>query len=227
MVLDALDVSVASPDARRVELARELRAPAGDPVLTAIERLGELVRELCAEAPLVLALDDFQWADEASVLLWHRLSRLAHRLPLLLIAVTRPVPHREDVARVRRAVAEAGHLVVLGPLADDEVTALVAELVGAVPGQGLDRLAECAGGNPLYVREVVQALLRENAVEFRAGVAEAEVAGQDVPASLVTALTRRLAFLSAQALDLLRWAALLGTAFAPGDAAVAVSYTHL
>jgi DNA-binding SARP family transcriptional activator len=226
VVLDALDVSVASPDARRVELAQDLLAPAGDRdaagdlVLTAIDRLLELVRELCAEGPLVLALDDFQWADEASVLLWRRLSRLSHRLSLLLIAVTRPVPHREDVARVRRAAVEAGGLVILGPLADDEVTALVTGLVGAAPGHGLDQLAGCAGGNPLYVKEVVHALLRENAVEVRDGVAEAGVAGHDMPTSLVTALTRRLAFLSAEALDLLRWAALLGTSFAPGDAAV-------
>lgn len=226
VVLDALNVSVASPDARRSELAQDLLALAGDrhaaddPVLTAIERLVELVRELSAEAPLVLALDDLQWADEASVLLWHRLSRLSRRLSLLLIAVTRPVPHREDMARVRRAVVEAGDLVVLEPLTDDEVTALVTGLVGATPGQDLVRLAGCAGGNPLYVEEVVHALMRENAVEFRDGVAEARVAGQDMPASLVTALARRLAFFSAEALDLLRWAALLGTAFAPGDAAV-------
>lgn len=220
VVLDALDVSVTSPDPHRAALAKDLLAPVGDPVLTAVERLVELVCELCAEAPLVLALDDIQWADEASVLLWHRLVRLSHRIPLLLIAAARPVPHREDVARVRRAVVEAGDLVVLGPLADDEVTALVTGLVGAVPGQGLDRLAECAGGNPLYVREVVHALLREDAVEFRAGVAEAGVAAGDMPASLVTALTRRLAFLSAEALEVLRWAALLGTAFAPGDAAI-------
>ncbi|MGW4114433.1 BTAD domain-containing putative transcriptional regulator [Actinosynnema sp. NPDC004786] len=222
VALDALAVSVTSPDPRRVELARELSAPAGDgdPVLAAIDRLVDLVGDLCAAAPLVLALDDFQWADEASVLLWHRLVRLSHRIPLLLIAVARPVPHREDVARVRRAVVETGDLVVLPPLAEDEVPALVAGLVGAPPGQGLDRLAGCAGGNPLYVREVLDALLREHAVEIRDGLAEAAVTGQDVPASLVAALTRRLEFLSAEALDLLRRAALLGAAFAPGDAAV-------
>ncbi|MFD7660815.1 BTAD domain-containing putative transcriptional regulator, partial [Actinosynnema sp. NPDC059797] len=227
VALDALDVSVASTDPRRVELARDLLDPArdsagaGDPVVTAIDRLVELVAELCAENPLVLALDDFQWADEASVLLWHRLLRLAHRLPLLLIAAARPVPHRDDVTRVRRAVVRAGELVELGPLTEDEVTALLTELVGAAPGEGLNGLAGCVGGNPLYLREVVDALLRENAVEFRDDVAEAEVAsGRDMPSSLVGALTRRLAFLSADALDLLRWAALLGTAFAPGDAAV-------
>ncbi|WP_143022965.1 BTAD domain-containing putative transcriptional regulator [Lentzea jiangxiensis] len=226
VVLDALNVSVASPDARRGELARDLLARAGDrqavgdPVLTAVERLVELVRELSAEAPLVLALDDFQWADEASVLLWHRLLRLSHRLPLLLIAVTRPVPHREDMARVRRAVVDTGDLIILEPLTDEEVTELVTRLVDAPPGRDLDRLAGCAGGNPLYVKDVVSALVRENAVEFRAGLAEARVTGQDMPASLVTALARRLAFFSAEALGLLRWAALLGTAFAPGDAAV-------
>ncbi|WP_176947122.1 BTAD domain-containing putative transcriptional regulator [Lentzea fradiae] len=225
-VLDALDVSVTSADARSGELAQDLPALAGgrqapgDPVLTIIERLVELVRELSSEAPLVLALDDFHWADEASVLLWHRLSRLARRLPLLLVAVARPVPHREDLARVRRAVADAGGLVVLEPLTDDEVAELVTGMVGAAPGRGLDRIAGCAGGNPLYVEEVVHALVRENAVELRAGVAEARVADHDMPASLVTALARRLAFLSTEALDLLRWGALLGTSFAPGDAAV-------
>ncbi|MFC6092361.1 BTAD domain-containing putative transcriptional regulator, partial [Saccharothrix lopnurensis] len=226
VVLDALDVSVTSADPRRVGLARDLLDPAGDspapddPVLTAIDRLVELVGELCADTPLVLALDDLQWADEASVLLWHRLLRLAHRLPLLLVAVARPVPHRDDVARVRRAVVRTGVLVDLGPLAEDEVTALLTGLVGAAPGEGLDRVAGCAGGNPLYLREVVDALLRENSVEFRDGVAEADLVGEDMPTSLVGALTRRLAFLSADALDLLRRAALLGTRFAPGNAAV-------
>lgn len=227
VVLDGLGVSITSSDPRRVALACDLLDPAatpdspaaGDPVLTAIDRLLELVVELCAEAPLVLALDDFQWADEASVLLWHRLLRLTHRYPLLLIAVARPVPHRVDVARVRRAVAEGGALITLEPLAEDEVTALLTELVGAVPGDSLRRLAGCAGGNPLYVREVADALLREDAVEFRDEAAEVEVVDQDVPPSLVTALTRRLGFLSAETLELLRWAALLGTGFAPGDAA--------
>ncbi|MFC5058233.1 BTAD domain-containing putative transcriptional regulator [Saccharothrix xinjiangensis] len=226
VALDALDVSVASADPRRVELARDLLDPtrdspdAGDPVVTAIDGLVELVAELCADTPLVLVLDDFQWADEASVLLWHRLLRLVHRLPLLLVAAARPVPHRDDVTRVRRAVVRVGDLVELGPLSGDEVTALLTALVGAAPGEGLSGLAGCVGGNPLYLREVVDALLRENAVEFRDGVAEACRTGRDMPSSLVGALTRRLAFLSADALDLLRRAALLGTGFAPGDAAV-------
>jgi len=61
-----------SPDSRRAhasDLLRSLRQGLfadGDASVTGIEVLVGLVDELCAAAPIVLILDDLQWAGMAS-----------------------------------------------------------------------------------------------------------------------------------------------------------------
>ncbi|MFD1152623.1 ATP-binding protein, partial [Saccharothrix hoggarensis] len=226
VVLDCLEVTEQSGDPRRAGLARALREPAsGDPVPVVIDRLVALVTELCAEAPLVLVVDDLQWADEASVLLWHRLSRLVPRLPLLLVAAMRSVPRRADVEQVRRAVLGAGGDVLgLRRLSEDAVTALLAGMVGAAPGRSVVRVVECAAGNPSYIKDMVDALRRDDALDVRTGVAESRLGEDEEPStSLVAAVARRLGFLSPETADVLRAASLLGAEFALGDVATALA----
>ena len=63
-------------------------------------------------------------------------------------------------------VRRGGAVVTLGPLPETDVTALVTAMVGAPPGEALRRLTAQAAGNPLYVRELVDALVREQAVQI-------------------------------------------------------------
>ncbi|MEV1120352.1 BTAD domain-containing putative transcriptional regulator [Actinosynnema sp. NPDC049800] len=230
LALDCLRVETRSPDPRRAATARALRQerPAGsifadsDPVFGAVDRLVALVEQLCADGPLVFALDDLQWSDETSTQVWHRLTTVARRLPLLLVGAARPVPYRAEVARLRRDVESSGGAVLdLAPLADTEVAGLVGRLVGASPGPGLRRIAARAGGNPLYLREVADALVRERVVEVDTGVADVAAHALDrVPVSLVSAVTGRLDFLSDPTREVLRWSALLGGEFAVDDLSV-------
>ncbi|GAA3458557.1 BTAD domain-containing putative transcriptional regulator [Saccharothrix longispora] len=210
VLMECLDVAPASPDAH----------PDGgwgptDPVAAAVDRLLALVDRTCARSPLVLVVDDLQWADDASVVLWHRLAAVTHQLPLLLVAALRPDPGRPELARVRRGVeARRGHVAALGPLAADEAEQLVGHIVGARPGAVLRGLVGRAAGNPLYLREVAHALVRRDAVRVVAGVADVDAAAADeVPPSLLSAVGRSLDVLSAEARDVLRSAALLGVEF--------------
>ncbi|MFD7657695.1 BTAD domain-containing putative transcriptional regulator [Actinosynnema sp. NPDC059797] len=230
LALDALGVDPSATEPRRAAVARALRErqPAGsifaggDPVAGGVDRLVALVEQLCADGPLVLALDDLQWADESSTEVWHRLGALTRRLPLLLLGAARPVPHRPEVARLRRVVESGGGAVLdLAPLGEADVAGMVARLVGAPPGPALREIAARAGGNPLYVREVADALLRERLVVVGTRVAEArEHAFDRAPGSLVSAVGGRLDFVSAPTREVLRWAALLGGEFAIDDLAI-------
>jgi predicted ATPase len=104
-------------------------------------------------------VDDLHWADTTTVSVCYRLSRSVMRRPLLLIGAMRPVPQRADLKALRRAVGRDG-LVRLRPLPAAAVTRLVAGLAGGVPGPGLSKLAEGTAGNPLYLTELVGALVR-------------------------------------------------------------------
>ena len=115
-------------------------------------------------------------------------------------------------------------MVTLGPLAETDVAALVTAMVGASPGDGLRQLTAQAAGNPLYVRELVDALLREDAVQI-SSVAGVSPSWQRLPVSLATILDDRLTSVSADTAQLLRTAALLGGRFAVTDLAVVVRRT--
>src|SRR5690349_20913645 len=93
-LLDALGEHVTT-DATQHQLADSAGIVAGGAAVPAgVERLLVAVDRLCATAPLVLAFDDLQWADEGSLLAWHRLSLAVDQIPLLLVSACRPVPVR-------------------------------------------------------------------------------------------------------------------------------------
>jgi DNA-binding CsgD family transcriptional regulator len=201
------------------------RLLAGNPVLAAAERLLALVDQLCAVSPVAIVAEDLHWADEASLLVWQRLSRAVTQLPLLVIGSCRPAPRRADVERLRHALAASGEVLELEPLPPQEVGALAAGLLGAQPGQRLAGLLDRAAGNPLYATELLDALVRDGEVKTDAGVAE--LAGEPdrvrVPESLAAAIDERLSSLPGPAGSVLRWAAVLGQEFSVTDLGLVTS----
>jgi len=219
-LLEALRVREPSANPRRNTIVRLLRGEvsAGADVSAALaEQLLALVSEQCAVQPAILVMDDLQWADQASIVLWGRLARSAHQVPLLLVGMMRPVPQREDLLALRRAVADATRLQLTG-LAEPAVAELVAALVGGRPDDKLLRLADGAAGNPLYIIELVAALARSSSVTIT-GAGAAELTNGRAPSSLSAAIADRLGFVSGSVREVLRAAALLGVDFAVPDLA--------
>ena len=225
-LLEGLRIREHPADPRRNMIVRLLRGEAGahrDMDVSAVlaEQLLALVAEQCAAAPMILVIDDLQWADQASINLWGRLARSVSQMPLLLVGTMRPVPQREDLRSLRRTASDAVRLRLTG-LDKAAVAELVTSLVGAKPEEKLLRLADAAAGNPLYVIELFAALARSSSVTVTATGA-AVLAGGSAPDSLAAAIADRLGFVSGPVREVLRAASLLGMDFAVPELAAVLS----
>ncbi len=195
--------------------SRRPRSPVAEPAV-AEDQIVAAVRAACASAPLILIVDDMQWADSATVRVWERLLALVSRLPLLLVAAARP---EARPAALRRLVAERQRRPLdLGPLAPAELDRVVTALVGTPPGPNLRTLVARSGGNPLYARELVAALLQRDVIAVADGQADI---GPDVtvdpPQSLLAAVHATLDLLAPETREVLRLAALLGSEFSVSE----------
>src|SRR5258707_980742 len=100
--LDALRVREPSANPRQETIVRLLRGEvAADrgtdvPAMLA-EQLLALIAEQYAVRPVILVVDDLQWADPASVTLCGLLARSAQPAPLLLVWTMSPVPQRDEL----------------------------------------------------------------------------------------------------------------------------------
>src|ERR1700691_3747077 len=138
VIQDCLQVRLSSADPRRAHAASLLRSQRlglfadGDVPVSGVEMLMALADELCAAAPTVMVIDDLQWADDASLIVWHQLAASIDQLRLLLIATCRPAPRRPEVQELRAAaIRHGGAMVRLGPLTQTDVTALVTAMLGS------------------------------------------------------------------------------------------------
>jgi DNA-binding CsgD family transcriptional regulator len=221
-------VSTQTPDEVEAYLRTGESILAGDPVLAKIERMLSVVDQMCAMTPVLLVAENLQWADEASVTTWRRLSRAVGQLPLLLAGSVRPGTGRPDLDRLRRGlIAHHGTVLTLQPLSPDVIADLVRETLGGTPGPRLMGALRQSGGNPLYARELAEALVREGRVRVAGQIAEladGPVRFQ-MPASLAAVLQERMSGLPPDVVAVLRRAALLGLDFAVPDLEVLTGLT--
>ena len=237
LMAGCLGVSGRAADPALARIAALLRGgaeDAEDPLPAAQEQMFAVVERLSARGPVLLAAEDLQWSDAPSLELWGRLARIADRGALLLLGTARPAPRRDAVDRLRELVGEAGPegkpaeghvLLALPPLADEDAARLAGAVAGAQPGPRLRRELARAGGNPLYIKSLVNALRGEDLVTVtRSGAADFTGPAGATPDALADVIGRRLGVLPDEIVSMLRLAALLGARFDPARlAAVAAA----
>jgi predicted ATPase len=172
------------------------------------DALATVLRDLAAVAPIVVLLDDLQWADESSLLFLQFLARDLAGTRMLLLAAYRDVEARLSAEAGRRIAALAcdARTIGLGGLGDADVARLIERTIGKPPDDGLAReVHRGTGGNPLFVDEVVRSLLAE-------GRLDRPLAGGalPVPQRVRALIRRRTALVSARCRRVLSVAATLG-----------------
>ncbi|WP_437522044.1 AAA family ATPase [Sorangium sp. So ce726] len=176
------------------------------------------------EHPVVLFLDDLQWADVESLLLLEQLATYAEPEHLLLIGAYRdnevgPAhPLRLTLAEARKRGAAVSELV-LEPLSAAHVGALVAEAVHA-PEAHVEPLSQLVydktAGNPFFVLQFLIALHQEGLIAFDADEGRwrwdiAAIRDKGFTDNVVDLLVGRIKRLSIPARDALKLAACLGS----------------
>lgn len=112
------------------------------------------LRRRSTAGPVVLWLDDLQWADVLIVELLHRIARSLADRPVLVITAQREDAELDWPPAVDHPVTVR---MPLDPLARGEAARLVADVLGDAANDRLvDQLYERSGGNPLFLIELAE-----------------------------------------------------------------------
>jgi DNA-binding CsgD family transcriptional regulator len=184
----------------------------------ALEQLVEVVESRALGSPVLIVVEDLQWADRETIVALRAIGRRLSHLPIALLASFRPWPRSPELETLIESWSREGELrLTLTALDADEVIALAADVIGATPGSTLALQLDSATGNPLFVGELVGALMDDGAIHVADGFAETGAAA--LPPSLRLTILRRVSMLGDGTVRLLQMASLLGTSFSLGDLA--------
>jgi class 3 adenylate cyclase/type II secretory pathway predicted ATPase ExeA len=179
-----------------------------------------LVEAVAAERPVIVVVDDIQWAGAVLLDLLEHLVEWVTEVPVLLVALARP-----ELREVRPVLTEPGGavsaVIALDGLDASATEALVARMLGTgqLPPGWLDRLPVSTGGNPLFVRELVRMLVDDQILQRQLdGSWALTVAAEavEVPPTILSLLGARVERLSEAERHLLELAAVIGADFSLG-----------
>jgi DNA-binding CsgD family transcriptional regulator/tetratricopeptide (TPR) repeat protein len=184
-----------------------------------VESLVVLCERLAAERPLLLAVEDLHWSDEASLEVLLALARRIAAQPILLLATYRS---DEVHPELRHFLAELdrGRLateLAVSRLSAGDVDAMlraIFQLDRPARADFLDALFALTDGNPFFVEEVLKSLLAAGDIFYADGVWDRKpLAELHIPRSVNDAVQRRTHELSTAARQLLTLAAVAGRHF--------------
>ena len=181
-----------------------------------------LLEQLAHTHPLVLVLDDFHWADSASVELLGALLRRPPAAAGLVALAVRPhqMPGRLASALERADRAAALTRMEVRGLTEPEARELLADRVDA---SGAAVLYQESGGNPFYLEQLARPLERDDG---KRPAAEISAAVLGVPPAVAASLGEELGSLSSTGRLVLEGAAVGGDPFEPEMAAAAAGVSE-
>ncbi|GAC1423053.1 MAG: hypothetical protein NVS4B1_14010 [Ktedonobacteraceae bacterium] len=158
------------------------------------EAASSLLTTISQKKPLLIVLDDIQWADGSSCELLGYLARHVYKVPILLLATCRSNEASKSLSRMIDHMQREHTIIQLPvePLTHEEI----AQLIEHVPVQQVQRIQIQAAGNPFFAEELARSINTPQ-----------------LPNSISAALDSRMNSLSNECRMLLRNAAVLGSSF--------------
>src|ERR1700761_3493379 len=182
-----------------------------------IGQIRKHLEQRASAAPVLVCLDDLQWAGPATLAALRTLPRELKRYPVAWLLARSSMP-RQDTEYLFSVLQKDGAArISLAALGDDAVAALLADAFGAPPDQALLALACDAAGNPSLLTELILGLRDDDAVQVADG--RAVLVSAELPPRMHHVGKQRLDGLSKRARHMLVTATVLGASFRLEDAA--------
>ena len=132
----------------------QLHRLTGQPLLLA-ERVAAHLEQAAERGPLMIAVDDVQWADRVSRFVFRTLLERSVGLPVVLALAGRDPAIAGEVALPETGAVE--HLS-LDPLGFPDVIAVARDHLGRMPDESTSRLLRTADGNPFLIIQLIEGL---------------------------------------------------------------------
>ena len=172
-----------------------------------------LLESLARERPLVVVVDDVQWAESTLLDLIEYIAGWTRHSAVLFCCLARP-----DLLELRPSwglPTPNATTAVIEPLRESETDELVVNLLGTLPPEPRERIASLAEGNPLFVEELLRMLVDEGLLRRERGawVAAGDLDELDVPPTIHALLSARLDRLAPEERALIQRASVAGQVF--------------
>jgi DNA-binding CsgD family transcriptional regulator len=183
-----------------------------------LQDLEALLERAALEAPLLVCLDDLQWADSGTAAALRALPARLATVPVAWVVASRPSQGSPEIrSAMDRLERDGAAKIVLGPLDQAGVAQLAADVLQATPDGALLKMTERADGSPFLLVELLSGLREEELVRVESG--RAELVQSRLPNRVTESMRRRLERMSDPARQVATVAAALGRRFSLGDLA--------
>ena len=182
-----------------------------------LRELQESLERAALRSPMLISIDDVQWADAATLVALSTLPRhLAPHRILWLLAVRSGEWSPAVRAAMTRLQGDAV-TITLDPLDEAAVASVATDMLGGTPEPALLRVLQGVQGQPFLLTELLRGLRDEQLVEVDDGIAG--IAGTQLPVRFLDSVNDHLSRLSPGARDALQLASVLGRRFSADELA--------
>jgi DNA-binding CsgD family transcriptional regulator/DNA-binding Lrp family transcriptional regulator len=181
-----------------------------------LQDLQFLLERAAMDSPLLILLDDVQWADSGTAAALRALPPRLASLPIGWVVAMRP---DQGSGQLRSAVEyladEGAQRLMLEPLSEAAVAQVTSDVMQAAPDETLVRMTAEVGGNPFLLVELLEGLRLEELVRVDAG--HATLTADRLPDRVSVSMRERLARMSDSARHVATVAGSLGRTFSVSE----------
>ncbi len=156
------------------------------------------VKNIAKENPLVVFIDDIQWADQASLEILGYMAEKIKDEPILFISTYRPedVPKDHPLLDMTHRITsgEKADILELDPLKKEDTGRIIRSVVGRedIPEEHIGLIHKKTDGNPLFVKECIRHMMEEEVVDPKKGEYPTEAEEISIPKVVEEVIVRRI-----------------------------------